>query len=75
MSDTLSDPTPIVRLTDKTMQPVDPHALVHFLAACQVAGVSATGLGPTDLRALIQRLTKLSIPDAVKLLRRETSCK
>ena len=57
------------------MRPIDPHVLVHFVAACQVAGVSVTGLATSDLRVLIQRLTRLSIPDAVKLLRKEVPCR
>ena len=53
--------------------PIDVHALAHFVATCQVAGVFVTGLNPSDLRLLIQRLSRLSIPDAVKLLRKEQS--
>jgi hypothetical protein len=68
-----SDPVTIERHVDETnrMRPIDPHALVHFVAACQVAGVSVSGLTPSDHRCLIQRLSRLSIPDAVKLLRRK----
>jgi len=51
--------------------PIDVRALAHFVATCQVAGVFVTGLDPSDLRSLIQRLARLAIPDAVKLLRRE----
>ncbi len=53
------------------MQPIDPPALVHFVAACQVAGITVTNLDPTSLRSLIQQLMRLSIPDAVKLLRKK----
>lgn len=53
------------------MQPIDPPALVHFVAACQVAGITVTGLDPTSLRSLIQQLTQLSIPDGAKLLRKK----
>jgi hypothetical protein len=66
-----SDLVPIERHGDETMQPIDPHVLVHFVAACQVAGVTVTGLDSSDLRALIQRLSRLSIPDAVKSLSKE----
>lgn len=52
-----------------SMYPIDPHAFVHYVTACQVARVSVTGgLGPSDLRSLIQHLSRLSIPDAVTLL-------
>lgn len=71
-----SDPAPVARHEDETaVLPIDPHALVHYVVACQVAGVSGTGLAPPDLRALIQRVSRLSIPDAVKILREELSCK
>lgn len=55
--------------TTPAVCPIDPHALNHFLAACQAASVTVTHLNPSDLRTLIQRLSRLSIPDAVKLLR------
>ncbi len=66
MSVAVSDPTAIGRLTD--VPPVDPHALVHFVTACQVAGVAVTGLASQDFRALIEQLSWLSIPDAVRRL-------
>jgi hypothetical protein len=58
------------------VKPIDPHAFVHYLAACKVAGVAApaiTPLSPTSLRDLIARCAAMSIPDAVRLLRKEIS--
>lgn len=54
---------------------IDPHTLVHFVVACQVAGFSMAGQDSDELRALIQQLSYLSIPDAVTILRRESPCK
>ena len=53
------------------MKPIDPAALSHYLAACKVAGVTVARQSPADQRALIERVARLAIPDAVKLLRRE----
>jgi hypothetical protein len=60
---------------ETNMRPIDPHDLVHYLVACQVAGVSLAILGSADLRSLISQLSRLSIPGAVKLLRTGAPCK
>lgn len=53
------------------MTPLEPHHVNHYLAACKVAGVTVALTSPDELRALIDRLSRLSIPDAAKLLRKE----
>ncbi len=52
------------------MKPLDPRHVAHYLAAIRVAGVPVAATAAEDLRALIERLSRLSIPAAVKLLRR-----
>lgn len=50
--------------------------MVHYLAACAVARVPSARESPAEtaeMRALIARLARLSIPDAVALLRAEAS--
>jgi hypothetical protein len=49
--------------------PLDPHHLNHYLAACKVAGVPVMRSSPAAQRALIAQVSRLSIPDAVKILR------
>ena len=51
------------------LPPIDPHHLMHYLVACKVAGVTEACSNPAEQRALIDRVSRLSIPDAVKLLR------
>lgn len=51
--------------------PLDPSHVAHYLAACRVAGVPVARLATADLRALIERVSRLSIPAAAKLLRKE----
>jgi len=53
--------------------PLDPHHVVHYLAACTIARVPVARTSPIEMRALIARLSRLSIPDAVTLLRAESS--
>ena len=53
------------------MTPIEPHHVNHYLAACKVAGVTVALTSPEEMRALIDRVSRLSIPDAVKLLRKE----
>lgn len=53
-----------------TFKPLEPHALAHYLAACKIAGVPVAATSATDLRALIKRCSELSIPNAVRLLRK-----
>jgi hypothetical protein len=60
---------PVVTKTTPAVCPIDPQALNHFLTACQVARVAVPHLNSSDFRTLIQQLSRLSIPDAVKLLR------
>jgi hypothetical protein len=54
------------------MKPIEPKALAHYLAACHIAGVSVAKTSIHDLRALIERCGTLSIPDVVRLLRKES---
>lgn len=56
-----------------TQAPLEPHHVAHYLATCRVAGVPVAATTTEDLRALIERLSRLSIPDAVKLLRAEAT--
>jgi hypothetical protein len=49
--------------------PIDPRTLAHYLTACKVAGVPVAQLDVPDLCALIDRCSRLSIPDAARLLR------
>lgn len=53
------------------MTPIEPHHVNHYLAACKIAGVTVALTSPEEMRALIDRVSRLSIPDAVKLLRKE----
>ena len=53
------------------VKPLEPHHVMHYLAACKVAGVPVAQTSVPDLRDLIDRISRLSIPDAAKLLRRE----
>lgn len=53
--------------------PLAPHLVVHYLAACTAAKVSPASISShfvsaQDARNLIERVGKLSIPDAAKLL-------
>jgi hypothetical protein len=54
--------------------PIDPGAMVHYLAACKVAGVPVAQLDVLDLRALIDQCSRLSIPDAARVLRARKAC-
>lgn len=51
------------------MTPIDPRAMAHYVAACKIAGVPVAQLDVLDLRALIDRCSRLSIPDAARILR------
>ncbi len=55
------------------MTPIDPRAMAHYLTACKVAGVPVAQLDVPDLRALIERCSRLSIPEAARVLRRTRS--
>lgn len=52
------------------MKPIEPRDLAHYLTACKVAGVPVAETCVPDLRMLITRCAVLSIPDAVRLLRK-----
>jgi hypothetical protein len=49
--------------------PIDPGSMVHYLAACKIAGVPVAQIDVPDLRALIDRCAQMSIPDAARMLR------
>ena len=51
------------------MRPIDPRDLAHYLTACKVAGVPVAQLDVPDLHGLIDRCSRLSIPDAARMLR------
>jgi hypothetical protein len=54
--------------------PIDPRHMGHYLAAFTVSRVPIdriARMNPAELRELIGRLSQLSIPDAVKCLRRK----
>jgi hypothetical protein len=73
MSAPLSDPDAPQRHNDQNLMdipPLDPAALSHYLAACKVARVPVADTSVADLHALIARVSRLSIPDAAKLLRK-----
>lgn len=53
--------------------PIDPRHMVHYLAIFTVARVPVPQLSPAEMRALIARVSRLSIPDGVDLLRAEAS--
>jgi hypothetical protein len=55
------------------MKPIEPKDVAHYIAACRVAGVPVAVTSEPDLRALIERCSTLSIPDAVRLPRRGLS--
>lgn len=65
----LSDLTPFAR-PKKEMLPIDPGDLMHYVAACTVAQVPVAAMSSAVMRAQIARCKALSIPDAVKLLRK-----
>ena len=48
--------------------PLDPRHLAHYLAICAVAHVQVAPRDWVEMRALLERLSRLSIPDGVKLL-------
>ncbi len=56
------------------MKALEPSHIAHYLAACRIAGVpiADTRLDPMELRALIEKLSTLAIPDAVRYLRSRT---
>jgi hypothetical protein len=49
--------------------PIDPRTMAHYIAACKIAGVPVAQLDVLDLRSLIERCARLSIPDAARFLR------
>jgi hypothetical protein len=52
--------------------PIDPHHMAHYLAALRISGVPITQIArmsPVELRELIERLSRMSIPDAANHLR------
>lgn len=51
------------------MTPIDPRTMAHYIAACKIAGVPVAQLDVLDLRSLIERCARLSIPDAARFLR------
>jgi hypothetical protein len=64
VSTELSDPGPDLRQIDQPMPPIDSATLMHYLVTCTIAKVAVPKLDPLTLRALITRLSTLSIPDA-----------
>ena len=53
------------------MKPLEPSHAAHYIAACKIAEVPVadTRLSTLELRALIEKLSTMAIPDAARYLR------